>query len=88
MYVDVYVCRRYMYVDDLYLNGLTCNFPTLRWCKSDTHSMETGNCEFLSVPGLVIYGEILLMLGSSRELQLPVSQEVSYEITRVNNRYT
>lgn len=78
--------RKTLSTDGSWRDGLTYNFLILWWSKSNTHSVETpSDFELGSLPRLALCGNnSVFMLGTSHELQLPVS----HAITRVNNRYT
>ena len=72
------------YRESLTYNGLTYNFLTLQWCKSDTHSVET-IYQILNLSKLTIFSlSSLVILGHGSKLQPPVS----HTVTRVNNQHS
>ena len=72
------------YRKSLTYNGLTYNFLTLQWCKSDTHSVES-IYQILNLSRLAIFSlSSLVILGHGCKLRLPVS----HTITWVNNQHS
>ena len=86
-YIITYTLYVILYRRSSTYGDSTHDFLTLRWCESNTHSVETllRILNFDLSPGwqyMVHYS--LLMLGSGSELHLLVS----HTIRRVNNGYT